>query len=448
MKNGSILQTRMGLYNALVYMPYGVLFPFLALWFSAYGWGWTEISIIIGLSFTISIIFDPLIGIIADRTQAFRYIVFILSVLSLIFWLILPFYKNNFFWVLICYSLFRLFWVAIIPVIDNLGFAITKDYNGNWGILRSFGSVAFIITAQLTGLLINGRENWASLMGNLVSIFMLLLIIGAILLPKYNITKEPQETISRLKLLFNPAIGLFILGVFLISKSHGQELFFGSVRWEAIGFSTSKISDLWTMRVGAEVIALIAFGHALQTQKSLYICKILAVIFMGALGVFFILNQLHIFPFIANLAVTLTYGAAIVGISIIILYFLKSKITSIDLILLSAAAAIIRWVILAYTSNEFIVFIAESLHALTYGAFLIAGLIWIRSILPDSLSTTAVGLFNGAAVLGYSIGAYMGGILYTYYAEKSWLIEAFIAFVSLILFISAFLLYEKNKIYK
>ncbi len=448
MKNGHILQTRMGLYNALVYMPYGVLFPFLALWFAAYGWGWRQISIIVGMSFTISIIFDLLVGMIADRTQAFRFIIFILSALSLVFWLLLPLYEDNFLWVLACYSLFRLFWVAIIPIVDNLGYSITKDHNGNWGILRSFGSVAFIITAQLTGYLIEGREDWASLMTNLVSIFMVLLILGTLILPKYNIVAEKHKNINPLKLLLAPSIGLFMCGVFFISKSHGQELFFGSVRWEKIGFSPSRISDLWTMRVGAEVIALIAFGYILRTQKILYTCKILMAIFLAALSVFFILKQLHFLPLasdIGNIAVTLTYGAAIVALSLILLRLIKTEITAEDLIILSAIAAIIRWVILAYTSNEFIVFIAESLHALTYGGFLIAGLAWIRYAVPDDLSTTAVGLFNGAAVLGYSVGAYLGGVLYVNWEEKSWLIEAGLAYVSLALFVLAFQFYKKQK---
>ncbi len=448
MNNGNILQARIGLYNALIYMPYGVLFPFLALWFAEYGWGWKEISIIIGMSFTLSVVFDPLIGIIADRTQAFRLILLILSALSLGFWLLLPIFDNHFMWVLICYSLFRLFWVALIPIADNLGFAITQDYNGNWGILRSFGSVAFIVTAQLTGIIIDGNENWAYLMLILVAIFMAILMAGTLLIPKYTITKQPEQVMRRVKLLFTPFMGLFMLAVFLFSKSHGQELFFGSARWHAIGFSASQISDLWTMRVGAEVIALVAFGYVLRTQKNIYTCKILAAIFAVALSLFFLLNLFKdnsFFTFIANISATLTYGSAMVAISILFLHVLRKQITTKDLILLSAFAAIIRWLILAQTANFFMVFIAESLHALTYGAFLIAGLMWIRSTLPNNLSTTAVGLFNGAAVLGYSIGAYMGGFLYEAYGAKAWYLEAFLAAISLLLFFAAFVIYDKNK---
>lgn len=448
------LQTRVGIFNALIYLPYGVLLPFLALWFGNYGWDWAQISIILGMSMTVSIFFDPIVGAIADRTQAFRLLTFILATLSIISWLLLPLFNDNFYWILLCYTLFRLFWVAIIPIIDNLGLAITKDLQGNWGILRSSGSIAFIITAQLTGFLITGREDWADLMYQLVAAFMVVLVAGTVILPRYQITKENLQTFSRVKLLAQPSMALFVLGVFLIAKSHGQELYFGSVRWSGVGFSPSRISDLWTMRVGAEVISFITFGYVLRTQDSLRAFRNLCFIFAGSFLIYLGLSQFNIsYKFfnlftlsdIANILFTLTYGSALVGVTVVLLYFIRKETRPADLVIIGAFASIIRWAVLASTSQEQLIFIAESLHALTYGAFMIGSLTWVRSALPQNLSTTAVGLFNGALMLGFSIGAYLAGIMWQHYEEKSWYFESGIAAFGLVCLIFAFSLYAKEK---
>ncbi|MFV0432034.1 MAG: MFS transporter [Alphaproteobacteria bacterium] len=443
MFNNQFLQTRIGVFNALIYLPYGVLLPFLALWFAHYGWSWGQISIILGVSLSLSLFLDPIVGAIADRTQAFRALTFCLSTLSLIFWLLLPVFKDSFIWVLICYTLFRLFWVAVIPIIDNLGLAIAKDVKGNWGIIRSVGSIAFIIAAQLTGFLITGREDWVELMSKLVSLFMVLMVLGTFILPRYQTSTQPQDSFSRLKLFAQPSIAFFTIGIFLISKSSGQELFFGSIRWDAVGFSPSRISDLWTMRVGAEVISLIAFGYILRTQDSLRVFRNLAITFAIAVAAYFLLIKVN--ASIANILFTLTYGSALVGITALLLYLFRKETKATDLIIIGAIASVVRWLILGTTSQEQIIFIAESLHALTYGAFMIAGFVWFREILPESLSNTAMGLYNGASMLGYSIGAYSAGFMWGHLAEKSWYIEAAFAAVGLVFLLIGFARYNKDK---
>ncbi len=442
-------QARMGLYNTLIYLPYGVLLPFLGLWLAAYGWSPVQISFIVASSFLFSLVVDPIVGAIADRSQAFRLVLFVLSLLSTIFWYICTLKMDDFWWVLIFYTLFRLLWIAIIPVADNVGFAISQaSRHGNWGIIRSLGSVGFIIAAQTTAYVTEGAEDWTSIMIQLVTITMIILIIGSFLVPKYELSSHKETSISKLSLLSKPVMALFVIGSLLIAESHGLEIFLGPIRWQNIGFTNIDIANLWTMRVAAEVMALIGFGYLLRSQDNFKVIGILLAIALGAFFVSFIASFMGAPAWVSDIAASLIYGPVIVSIVVFLLHFIRGNVTAKDLILVAAIASILRWLILAYTDNMQMIFIGESLHALSYGGLIIASIAWVRAYLPSNITTTGMGLINGASALGYGLGSFLGG--WKLGGEqglwaRAWTIDAATAAIALICFAVAFYLEKQER---
>ncbi len=442
-------QARMGLYNTLIYLPYGVLLPFLGLWLFAYGWSPVQISFIVASSFLFSLVVDPIVGVIADRSQAFRLVLFVLSLLSTIFWYVGTLKMDDFWWVLIFYTLFRLLWIAIIPVADNLGFALAQaSRRGNWGIIRSLGSLGFIIAAQVTAYVTDGAEDWTTIMIQLVTITMIILIIGSLLIPKYKLSSHQEASISKLSLLSKPVMALFVIGSLLIAESHGLEIFLGNLRWQSIGFTNIDIANLWTMRVGAEVMALIGFGYLLRSQDNFKVIGILLMVATSAFFISFISSWLGAPAWVSDISSSLIYGAIIVAAAVFILHFIRGNVTAKDLILVAAIASIIRWLILAYTHNMQLIFIGESLHALSYGGLIIASIAWVRSYLPSNITTTGMGLINGASALGYGLGSFFGGWKLGSNGDlwaRAWSLDALTAVVALICFMLAFRLEKQNK---
>lgn len=449
MSTPKFAQSRMGLYNTLIYLPYGVLLPFLGLWLYAYGWTPVQISFIVASSFLFSLILDPIIGAIADRSQAFRLILFTLSLLSTAFWYLGTLKMDNFWWVLIFYTLFRLLWIAIIPVADNLGFAISQaSRHGNWGIIRSLGSIGFIIAAQTTAYLTEGAEDWTSIMIQLVTITMIILIIGSLLIPKYQLSSHKETSVNKLSLLSKPAMALFVIGSLLIAESHGLEIFLGNIRWENIGFTKIDIANLWTMRVGAEVMALIGFGYLLRAQDNFKVIGILLLIATIAFCVSYASAWLDAPAWVSDITSSMIYGAVLVALTVFILHFIRGNVTAKDLILIAAIASIIRWIILAYTQNMQMIFIGESLHALSYGGLIIASIAWIRSYLPANITTTGIGLVNGASALGYGLGSFLAGWKLGVKGDlwaRAWSIDAVTAAIALLCFIMAFHLEKQDQ---
>jgi PPP family 3-phenylpropionic acid transporter len=123
----------------------------------------------------------------------------------------------------------------------------------------------------------------------------------------------------------------------LMQGSHAAYYAFGSIHWQALGFSAGLIGLLWAWGVVAEV-ALFMWGRGLVDK-------------LGVRG----------------------------------------------LILLAAGAGVLRWPIMAVSESLPPLIFAQALHALTFGAMHLAAIRLLQERVPASLGGTAQTLL-GAAV--------------------------------------------------
>ncbi len=433
--------TFMGIYNILIYLPYGVLTPFLAIWLHSYlieGTSWAQdvsyygikffesigissdvavsiasglpLSVIISIAFIGSFFIDPIVGYLCDKTKNYRLILSSLALTSLLCFSMLALTKKFFIPTLVAFSAFRILWIAIIPPTDNLAVDITSKlkngkflYFKSWGVIRSLGSVSFLAAAMITSAVATdefGRfsDNWQNDAYLLVCLFSTLLFVGSLFLPtsKDNNSRlveskdANKEEVSRLEILFSsPVIILSCIGYFFISKSFAQELFMSSFRYAVeLNFSPKQITNIWIVRVLSEVIVFLFIGYLFNKGFK-------------------------------------NYG---------------------KIIILGSVLGIIRWIGLAYATDLWKIIFIESLHGFNYGAVMIALIYWIRSITDKDWHNVAISLLSGTSALGYGIGALFSGVIWYSFKAKGWLIEAGFATLGTVFMIIALILTtSKNK---
>jgi len=79
----------------------------------------------------------------------------------------------------------------------------------------------------------------------------------------------------------------------------------------------------------------------------------------------------------------------------------------------SFIVAALRWFILFFATSETIILISQLLHAVTYGTFHMASIIYIDLLSPDKNKTLGQAVNNAATYgLGLMVGFFLSGYLY------------------------------------
>ena len=110
-----------------------------------------------------------------------------------------------------------------------------------------------------------------------------------------------------------------------------------------------------------------------------------------------------------------------------------NRISPTMLIVISAAAGIIRWSIMVYTDFLPALIFAQVLHGLTFGAAHLGAIHYISETIPPNLSATAQSLLS-AVVMGLAIGltTMISGVLYSSVGSLAYFPMAGMAFISVI----------------
>jgi PPP family 3-phenylpropionic acid transporter len=245
--------------------------------------------------------------------------------------------------------------------------AVTMAHGGrfDYGRVRLFGSLGFMLVALGTGEAIAGRP--ADLILWLMLFLLGLACLGAVALPEGGAaeggTLRPAlraQLSGTMALLKQPGLRWFLLATGLIQNSHVAYYAFGTIYWQKAGIGAATIGWLWAEGVLAE-IALFAAA-----------------------------------PFI-----TARLGAA-------------------QLIMLGGIGGAVRWLALGLSTDLAVLVPMQLLHALSFAAAHLGAMRYLARVAPPGLSATAQGLY-GALPLGIGSGIFYvaTGILIEHYGGGS-----------------------------
>lgn len=326
---------RLSTYYAALFMTVGVQLPFWPLWLKDRGLSATEIGIILALTYLVKSVVNPIIGQIADRRGERRRPMIWLATTATIAWVGFAFTPD--FWSILILTMVAWgLWCGVMPVGETLALMTTQRHGLDYGRVRLWGSVSFIVTATLCGQILTWQS--PSILVWLVTLTLALTALSCARLPE---TVKPLATANGappLKPLVTSAAFLLFLGATsLNAASHTVYYAFSTIHWKAAGITDTAIGLLWSAGVVAEIVLFALSGRFVR------------------------------------------------------------KVSPATLLLLSGLAGILRWTMLATTTAIPALAVAQLLHGATFGCAHLGAMNFLRSS-PPGLAARAQGIYAAVAM--------------------------------------------------
>ncbi|MGN2499341.1 3-phenylpropionate MFS transporter [Serratia nevei] len=237
------------------FFSYGIFLPFWGVWLKGEGIAPETIGILLGAGLVARFLGSLLI---APRVKDPSHLVSALRLLAL---LTLAFavgfcFGNGWGWLMLVIAGFNLFFSPLVPLTDALAATWQKQIRMDYGRVRLWGSLAFVIGSALTGQLVAVWGHNAILYSLIFSVLAMLLgmLLKPSVMPQGEARSHSEAERSLWALLKEGPVWRFLLCVTLLQGAHAGYYSFGSIYWQEAGYSASTIGYLWSLGVVAEVI--------------------------------------------------------------------------------------------------------------------------------------------------------------------------------------------------
>jgi MFS transporter, PPP family, 3-phenylpropionic acid transporter len=239
----------------------GAMLPFWGPYLKARGFGPAEIGELMAVIMVSKLIAPNILGWIADHTGHRMPIVRLASLLSTLCF-VGVFYVEGFWWLALVMMLFSFFWNASLPQFEAVTMSHLKDRIQHYSRIRLWGSIGFILTVGVLGLLLETRGV------EVVPQAVLLLYIGiflfSLIVPEKGAVHPAMAQGSIMQVLRRPEVFALLVVTFLMQASHSTYYAFYSIYMEEAGYSSSAIGELWALGVLAEVGVFLIMHQLLQ----------------------------------------------------------------------------------------------------------------------------------------------------------------------------------------
>ena len=237
------------------FFSYGIFLPFWGVWLKGEGIPPETIGILLGAGLVARFLGSLLI---APRVKDPSHLVTALRLLAL---LTLAFaigfcFGNGWGWLMLVIAGFNLFFSPLVPLTDALAATWQKQITMDYGRVRLWGSLAFVIGSALTGQMVSVWGHNAILYSLIISILAMLLgmMLKPSVMPQGEARSHSEADRSLWEMLKEGPVWRFLLCVTLLQGAHAGYYSFGSIYWQEAGYSASTIGYLWSLGVVAEVI--------------------------------------------------------------------------------------------------------------------------------------------------------------------------------------------------
>ncbi len=293
------------------------------------------------------------------------------------------FVSQQFWWMAFIITAYSFFWNAVLPQFEVVTLACLGGRFNRYSQIRLWGSVGFIVAVAGLGVYFDYFA--ISALPWFIALCLLGVWLCSLLVTDKH--KTPQVKVhgqSFLSVVKNPSVIAFLLTCFLLQLSHGPYYTFFSVYLEGYDYSRALIGFLWSFGVIAEVAVFIVM-HKLLARFSL-----------------------------------------------------KS------ILLVSLILSVIRWVLIAYyVENVWLLLIAQSLHAASFGSFHAYAVEMVRRLFVDGFQVQGMALYSSLSYGGGgALGAMLSGWLWDVNAQLTFLMAAVACVLAIV--ISFFINYPRE----
>jgi PPP family 3-phenylpropionic acid transporter len=341
----SNLYWRLSRFYFSYYFFVGAFVPYWGLYLQSEHFSATDIGILMSL-FQISRIFAPNFwGWLADHTGKRAQWIKLTSFLGLCGFMAV-FWAHGFFWLFFVMAALSLFTSSTLPLAESLTLAHLATTNGHYSRIRMWGSLGFIVASVVLGFVIDA-SGIKSVLWFLLLVQMTLFALSYTL-PDPKLVEHENDHFSIWQVIKHPNVIALLIGCSLMVTAHGVLYNFYSIYLSQHGYSKGTIGLLWAVGV---------------------VCEI---------GIFMLM------PKIMNH------------------YSLKT------ILIISLALAVLRFSLIGVAIDHlWLLILAQSLHAATFGSFHAASVEVITQFFKGRHQAKGQAIYNSVA---YGIGGTIGGI--------------------------------------
>lgn len=325
---------RIALYYGAAFSIFGLTMPFFNVWLDSVGLSVREIAAVSITGGLLRLVCGPLLAFLADRHQAHRMMLIGAGWAAAAAWFAMTF-TTSFWPILLAHLVVSGAMSGIVPLIETIAMANVRALGLDYGRMRLWGSVTFIVASIGGGWLLEWRG-----IGIVVFLMLGAALAGAIaghLLPHRPTADGPQrarlDPRDALALMRSPVIVLFLAAAGAVQGAHAMLYVYGPLHWRLSGISAGWAGALWATSVIIE-IGLFAFAARLVAR----------------------------------------WGAT-------------AFITA------GAVASVVRWGMMALEPPLLVQFPLQALHALTYAASHLGAMHFLSRAVPDRQAGTAQALY-------------------------------------------------------
>jgi PPP family 3-phenylpropionic acid transporter len=339
------LHNRLSHFYFIYYFFVGAFVPYWGLYLQSEKFSAADIGILMSL-FQISRIFAPNFwGWLADHTGKRAQWIRLTAFLGLCGF-VAVFWAHGFFWMFFVMAALSLFTSSTLPLAESLTLAHLATTNGHYSRIRMWGSLGFIVAAVILGFLIDSA-GIASLLWFLLIVQVSLFVLSYTL-PEPTVAPHEHDHFSIWQVIKQPNVIALLVGCSLMVTAHGVLYNFYSIYLSEHGYSKGVIGLLWSVGV---------------------ICEI---------GIFMLMPK------------------------IMARFSLKA------ILLTSLVLAVIRFTLIGVSvDNLWMIILAQTLHAATFGSFHAASVEVVTQFFKGRHQAKGQAIYNSVA---YGVGGAIGGI--------------------------------------
>lgn len=319
-----------GFYGAY-FLVIGIYMPYWPLWLDARGLSPVEIGWVLAAAFWIKIAAQPAIARLADWRGRTRWLTTGLMALAAVAFVVIA-QVQGFWAILIIAGLAATCYQPVLPVMESVVLRHVATHGLDYGRVRLWGSVTFILGTAGIGWWIEGRP--AEGLVWIIAAGMALVAVSCALAPERPATRAAKRDGGGLFGLFRtPWFLLFLLTSALINTSHAVLYGFASLHWRDLGHGETLIGLFWAIGVVAEIALFAIAGRY------------------------------------------------------------RDRLGAVPLLMLAALGGAVRWPLLAITENAAGLLALQTLHGLTFGAAHLGAMAFLARSIPPEYSATGQSVY-------------------------------------------------------
>ncbi|MEC0370441.1 MFS transporter [Paenibacillus chibensis] len=258
-------------FNFLFFALLSMFIPFLPLYFSEQGLNETQIGTIVGIGGFITLIAQPLWGMISDRTRTIRKVLLILVLMSSVTGYLL--YSTSSYALIVLFVMLTYFFLMPIdPLTESLNFRVAESAGISYGSLRTFGALGYAVMSLLAGYLMT--KYGAGSLGYTFAGLGIISLLVTFFMPDAPVSGKPVTIQSLKNFLSNKETLLFLVLVFISSIPARMNDTFLGLYIKDLGGKPNLLGLAWFLAAGSEIIVFSLSFWWLRKNKELAIISI------------------------------------------------------------------------------------------------------------------------------------------------------------------------------